>query len=367
MAALVGVRAGRASIRARASTEIYSVDPDRPANFVDLTNNAANDSFPVESPRGGRLAFVSDRDGYDAVYVMNEDGSDQHRLTDRITEAPNTICHLSEPAWSPGGASIAFTTSCVLLDGDPRNILTFIDLVSSAGGSVRELVAGGSDPSFSADGRFVAYEQQTTLTASPSVGFVAARGSRPISLGSGYGPGWSPTGHRLAFHTGPVGIAVVNVVRPRRRWTLRNATAGAPAWSPRRNLIAFSSGGPRPGIYVAVPGGRRASRLVDLGEWAEVHWSPNGRWLALSGAASTYVVRADGRFLARVGGGGSEPVWSRDSARVAWADQSLGNAGLMVAKPRGATKLVAQSTEVDGITWTHDSSRVIFASACATC
>jgi TolB protein len=53
-------------------SEIYAVDADD-SRRVDLTNNPASDEWPAVSPAGKRIAFVSHRDGYDAVYVMNAD------------------------------------------------------------------------------------------------------------------------------------------------------------------------------------------------------------------------------------------------------------------------------------------------------
>lgn len=49
---------------------------------------------PSPSPTPlARIAFVSDRDGNNEIYVMNADGSGQIRLTDAGGE---------HPAWSPG-------------------------------------------------------------------------------------------------------------------------------------------------------------------------------------------------------------------------------------------------------------------------
>jgi Tol biopolymer transport system component len=334
--------------------EIYAINPNG-SGLVDLSNNPANDSFPVESQRGRRIAFVSDRDGYDAIYVMNDDGSDQRRLTDQLVQA-DTPCRLHSPLWSPKGATIAFTAICPLPNGDPRDVYDNIYVIPLSGGSARELVPGGTGASFSADGRFIAYTQQTSVIIRPVVGLIATAGGKPLTLGEGYAPVWSPTGHRLAFWR-PRGLTVVNVPSAR-RWTLRNA--GPPAWSPRGDLIAFWRDGAHPAVYLVHPGARRASRLVDLREDVIGYWARNGRWLALKGLESTYVVARNGRFLRRIGGSGSDPVWSRDSSHVAWADPSLG--GLVVTKPRDrGTTLLVQSTDIRGLTWTRDSRRIIFA------
>ena len=65
---------------------------------------AEPDRQPAWSPDGGRIAFASDRDENDEIYVMNADGAGQTRLT-------NTSSDEGLPAWSPYGTRIAFNSS----------------------------------------------------------------------------------------------------------------------------------------------------------------------------------------------------------------------------------------------------------------
>ena len=57
-----------------------------------LTNNQTSDSTPAWSPDGKKIVFGSNQDGNFEIYVMNSDGRKQTRLT-------NNPATDSEPAW----------------------------------------------------------------------------------------------------------------------------------------------------------------------------------------------------------------------------------------------------------------------------
>jgi hypothetical protein len=63
-------------------------------NIQQLTDDNASDGSPTWSPDGTRIAFVSDRDGNNEIYVMEADGSNQTRLT-------NTSTRDFLPTWKP--------------------------------------------------------------------------------------------------------------------------------------------------------------------------------------------------------------------------------------------------------------------------
>jgi Tol biopolymer transport system component/serine/threonine protein kinase len=75
--------------------DIYVMDIDG-GNLTRLTSTAALNYAPSWSPDGGRIVFVSDRDGDHNIYVMNADGSGQTRLTD--TDGEDTTPSF---AWVP--------------------------------------------------------------------------------------------------------------------------------------------------------------------------------------------------------------------------------------------------------------------------
>src|SRR5258708_9953489 len=84
-----------------------------------LPDTRAADGDPAWSPDGTRLAFTSTRDGNSEIYVMNADGSGVTRLT----TDPNRDGH---PAWC--GTRIAFQSDrylppffdmCVMIHDGP--------------------------------------------------------------------------------------------------------------------------------------------------------------------------------------------------------------------------------------------------------
>ena len=54
-------------------------------------------SQPRWSPDGRKIAFVSQRDGHEDIFVMNADGSGQRNLT----RTPGSGSRESHPVWSP--------------------------------------------------------------------------------------------------------------------------------------------------------------------------------------------------------------------------------------------------------------------------
>jgi len=66
-----------------------------------LTRGMAFDSQPVFSPDGERIAFISDRDGAENVWVMAVDGSGARRLSDNAAMA-----QFASPEWAPDGSHV---------------------------------------------------------------------------------------------------------------------------------------------------------------------------------------------------------------------------------------------------------------------
>ena len=79
--------------------DIFVIDASGETNLTG--KNPSTDWFPCWSPDGTKIAFISDRDDNDEIYVMDADGENQVNLT-------NSRNRDMEPSWSPDGKQIAF-------------------------------------------------------------------------------------------------------------------------------------------------------------------------------------------------------------------------------------------------------------------
>lgn len=113
---------------------------------IRLTDDSASDGDPAWSPDGGRIAFVSNREGNQDVYVMNADGSGVVNLT----QSP--AAQDRGPAWSPDGRRIAFDSD----RGGNQEIYS----MNADGSAVIRLTLNfvpDSDPAWSPDGDRIAF------------------------------------------------------------------------------------------------------------------------------------------------------------------------------------------------------------------
>lgn len=236
---------------------------------VNLTRLSGGGSAPVWSPDADFLAFISGSVGSD-IFLMRPDGTGRRNLT--VTPGADEV----EPAWSPDGSRIVFSSQECADQGGPqpeRVCLSVSELnVVDLSGRIRPLVgvpvvfASDREPDWSPIGNQVAFASDRSVGGLPiGAGWhlwtVSTAGSdlTPV-VGqeevAGRSPTFSPDGLRLAFIAGGgrAGVDAVFVADVATGDTVRVTDlpigAGAPTWSPDGTRLAFTWDGSQLGrIY----------------------------------------------------------------------------------------------------------------------
>jgi TolB protein len=207
-------------------------------------------------------------------------------------------------------------------------------VVDVPGGTPRRVagVRGRDDfsPSWSPDGKTIAYRLNPVRGDEGEIMLVAAGGGRPRNLTrsprvADWSPAWHPSGKTIAFFSFPNRRGDIWLMRPdgtlKRRLTRDGTLNEYPTFSPDGARVAFQSHrAAQFDIYVLGRDGRerKLTRHPADDQWAA--WSPDGRWIAFAserdGAEDVFVMRPDGsgvRNLTRTASlHESHPAWAPD-------------------------------------------------------
>ena len=263
-------------------------------------------ALPASAQAQGALAFVSARcdDGgvpttgshfgpgergcTPGIFVMDDDGSNQRRLTKGFSEGEEPRSGDLDPSWSPAGDRIVFTRHLAAESGQPR-----LFVMNADGSDQRQLIPGGVPG--------VAGERQ---------------------------PHWSRTGDLITFQTFGPDFGSIWVVRPDgsglRRVSPEGQTALSPAFAPDGIHIVYIGYVMNPGVpldygmWVTDRFGTTPRRITagDLPiSSSGGSFSPSGLYLAITlwidHKPMIHAMRTDGTVVRRVDGAvGYVPTWS---------------------------------------------------------
>jgi len=121
---------GRLLFQSKAKPSQISIANIDGSNVIQLTNDDTNNMSAKISPDGSQIAYLSNRDGNQEVYVMSIDGFNQQRLTrNRVEEW--------DPAWSADGSKVFFSS---------QNVYGFYDIykVNKDGSSIKKILNNAS-------------------------------------------------------------------------------------------------------------------------------------------------------------------------------------------------------------------------------
>jgi TolB protein len=233
------------------------------------------------TPKGpAALVFVSTKDGDYAIFGADADGTNVHRLTKERGDpsTPDGLFFQGDPDWSPAGTKIVFASH--------REGKSHLYVMNADGTGTRRLTDANQDdtqPSWSPDGRWIAFAREGAIFRIPAAGGPARRvGSGP---GSAADPAYSPDGTLIAYDYRMPGFSIREVYvmnadgTGSRRVTNIRQVSGYPAWSPDGRRLAFQSNavGDHWEVYTVRPDGRGVKRVTVTATSAiQPAWTPGG-------------------------------------------------------------------------------------------
>ncbi len=239
------VATSRAEAQTSTAADVWLIDLERGAH-IRFTTDPSHDSFPVWSPSGDRIAFLSTRAGLNGIYQKPSSGAGAEEVLVTSRELKYT------PDWSPDGRFIMYSQ----LNSNTRRDLMLLPL----SGERKPEPYLQSDfaeiqPRFSPDGKWVAYVSNETGQFEVYVqSFPRSGGKWPVSIGGGSQPQWRADGRELYYYTPDRKLMSVEV----------NSSGSTFQVAPPRPLFEMRVGGagvdlsfPGSGYYEAARDGKR--------------------------------------------------------------------------------------------------------------
>ncbi|MEW5957622.1 MAG: hypothetical protein AB1801_07860 [Chloroflexota bacterium] len=210
-----------------------------------ISPEGTDDTAPIWSPNGQKIAFVSFRDGNREIYIMDADGQNAVNITRHPADDWT-------PSWSPDGTKLAFSSirtggweiygvDLVCLSAPETCPDNLTQLTSDDNGNIL--------PVWSPDGTRFAFNSKAG--GNWDVFTMAANGAdlRQITTdpANDLAATWSPDGTQLAFESNRDGNVEVYVIDANGQGPARNVTNLAlandhgPAWTPDGQQLVFYS------------------------------------------------------------------------------------------------------------------------------
>lgn len=247
---------------------------------------------PAPTPIGGgigQLAFASNRSGIPQIYLINIDGTGLEPLTNLADGA-------CQPAWSPDGQALVFTSPCPdSQETYPGAGLWILELESLELAPLVTAPGGDYDPAWSPEGDRIAFASERL--GRPQVMVIDLDDELAANVSQNtfreLQPVWSSQGTALLFVSYRNGFAQVWLMSDggenEQRFARGDLEDSHPVWSPDGSLVVFQrriSGVPR--LVAAqfedrgVPDFRVCQQSPYTSQpMVEPDFSPDGRWLVV--------------------------------------------------------------------------------------
>lgn len=321
----------------------------KPAPTVEAADRVAIPAMSAEERQAlpGAIAFVSERDGHRAVYVVPAAGGKPRRLVGE------TGADVYPGPVSRDGKVLSLVSARGDTEDTHQESLWALDL-AAASSAPRMLVASRRvrNPALTPDGRSLVFEGD--LASFSDLFRVSLRGGEPVRLtdaeGGSFQPSFTADG-AIVFTSSRHGIAQIYRMAADgsavERLTHSGAEDLAPLAAPVGDLVLFTSGRDgRDRLYLMRTDGGGLRRLHD-GERPETDelepvWSPDGSRVAYLARTEretrlwiTEVATGMTRPLGPGGTRDDQPVFSSDGEHVVFVSERGGNPDLYIVRADG--------------------------------
>jgi eukaryotic-like serine/threonine-protein kinase len=352
-----------------------------------VTNYVGDETTPAVSPDGSRVAFAWRGEQGVRLYVTALSGDvDPAQLTHSGNPPAETTADVS-PAWSPDGRTIAFVRKRGATNGE---IMT----IPAGGGSetslrqIRLIGLGGTSLAWSQNGAELAFSEASRATGRATVFALRVADAQirqltapPDGVSGDASPSFSPDGRSLAFErwlspgSTTVQVQALDADGAPRGEPVLVDDGRSPAWLDRSRLLFLagtrilqrSTNGPSRQVYIS------SDQLLGLAAVRHHGNGPPGVVVAQRSATGPRLWKlplkgpgqAAGRpeLQTRFGNGVTNPDFSPDGRHVVFASSRSGTPEIWMANPDGGdlTQLTTLGLARNGIPrWAPDSRRVAF-------
>jgi serine/threonine protein kinase len=281
-----------------ATAQPTATSTQMPTSTPDFT--ATPTAVPATGGGSGQIAFASNRSGIPQIYLSDLTGAS----VTAITNMPEGAC---QPSWSPDGSQLVFVSPCQrpmdLSEALPKDTVLYITNADGSETTALPTVPGGdSEPAWSPDGGRIAFtsirdgrplvyviklsDLSVTRLTEPTADFDIARQ-----------PSWSPAGNQLLFAKKRHSAYQIWAVTDAGHGEQQIIRSGQqywdylPIWSPDGTRISFTERHSEGPVLPWVMTIAYESRDTSAGDQIQIkplpveniHYSPDGRWFVFQG------------------------------------------------------------------------------------